>query len=530
MVPLCAASCADWRQLTRALEKDPLAFLKREARPCFDAHVGLGPGACCGQITPEAYADHVRRIERFLAGNHREFVDELASEMREAAEELDFERAGRLKARIDTINSLADKQHAVSSRDLNADVIGFFREETVAGAHVLVIREGHIVISNEFVLNRGTDVPDQDLLRNFLFRYYDTTTSVPREVIVRTPPEDAEAMGEWLTAKLDSAHGAKVRFTAPQKGEKADLVAMAETNARHALMRYKVRTNYDDKRINNALLQLESALALDAPPMRIECFDISTIHGSYTVASMVVFTGGKPDKNQYRRFKIKTPLSEANDFLSMQEVMRRRYAPERMADERFGSKPDLIILDGGKPQLTAALAMFEEMGIDDIAICGLAKRDEELFVPWQDTGPVVLPSGSASLYLVKQVRDEAHRFAITFHRELRGKGMTASILDEVAGMGPVRKKALLKHFKSFRNLKAATLEEVKAARVVPDEVAEEVVRVLAQYTVQREASDAALNAAPDAPGDPDAGGAPEDRPAALAAASPDEIPEVPHER
>ncbi len=493
VVPLCAASCADWRQLTRALEKDPLAFLKREARPCFDAHVGLGPGACCGQITPEAYADHVRRIERFLAGNHREFVDELASEMREAAEELDFERAGRLKARIDTINSLADKQHAVSSRDLNADVIGFFREETVAGAHVLVIREGHIVISNEFVLNRGTDVPDQDLLRNFLFRYYDTTTSVPREVIVRTPPEDAEAMGEWLTAKLDSAHGAKVRFTAPQKGEKADLVAMAETNARHALMRYKVRTNYDDKRINNALLQLESALALDAPPMRIECFDISTIHGSYTVASMVVFTGGKPDKNQYRRFKIKTPLSEANDFLSMQEVMRRRYAPERMADERFGSKPDLIILDGGKPQLTAALAMFEEMGIDDIAICGLAKRDEELFVPWQDTGPVVLPSGSASLYLVKQVRDEAHRFAITFHRELRGKGMTASILDEVAGMGPVRKKALLKHFKSFKHLKNATLEEIKAAKVVPEEVAEELVRVLAQYNERKTEQEERLN-------------------------------------
>lgn len=219
--------------------------------------------------------------------------------------------------------------------------------------------------------------------------------------------------------------------------------------------------------------------------MRIECFDISTIHGSYTVASMVVFTNGKPDKNQYRRFKIKTPLDEANDFLSMQEVMSRRYAPERMADERFGSKPDLIILDGGKPQLSAALEKFDRMGIDDIAMCGLAKRDEELFVPWQDTGPVVLPSGSASLYLVKQVRDEAHRFAITFHRELRGKGMTASILDDVTGMGPVRKKALLKHFKSFRNLKAATLEEIKEARVVPEEVAEELYRVVQQYNRDR---------------------------------------------
>lgn len=251
-------------------------------------------------------------------------------------------------------------------------------------------------------------------------------------------------------------------------------------------MRYKVRTNYDDKRINQALLQLESALALDEPPMRIECFDISTIHGSYTVASMVVFTNGKPDKNQYRRFKIKTPLDEANDFLSMQEVLGRRYSPDRMADERFGKKPDLIILDGGKPQLTAALAMFDELGIDDIAIAGLAKRDEELFVPWQESGPVVLPSGSASLYLVKQVRDEAHRFAITFHRELRGKGMTASILDEVVGLGPVRKKALLKAFKSFRNLKMATLDEIKATRAVPEEVAEELYRVLQQYNSSQE--------------------------------------------
>ena len=418
---------------------------------------------------------------RFLDGQHREFVDEMASEMVEAAAELDFERAARLKARIDTVSALTDKQHAVSARNLDADVVGLFREETVAGVHVFMVREGRIMNSNEFVLDRGTDVPDDDLLHMFLLRYYDATTSIPREVVVRTLPEDASAMEEWLTSKLANAHGAKVRFTAPVKGEKAELVALAEKNAQHTLLRYKVRTNYDDKRINNALLQLESALALDAPPLRIECFDISTIHGSYTVASMVVFTNGRPDKNQYRRFKIKTPLDEANDFLSMQEVMSRRYAPERMADERFGSKPDLIILDGGKPQLNAVIEMFDRMGVEGIALAGLAKRDEELFVPWQDTGPVVLPGGSASLYLVKQVRDEAHRFAITFHRELRGKGMTASILDEVAGLGPVRKKALLKAFKSFKNLKEAPLEAIKEARAVPDEVAEELYRVLQQY-------------------------------------------------
>lgn len=492
VVPLCAYSCSDWRNLARRMDKarergeselsmELLLGGGGSIKPCFDAHVGLGPGACCGQIKPEEYAENVRRIERFLSGHHGEFIDELLDEMSEAAAELDFERAGRIKARIDTINSLTDKQNAVSSRNLNADCIGFFREETVAGVHVLVIREGRIINSNEFVLNRGADIPDQDLVRGFLLRYYDVTESIPHELILATLPEDVDAMSSWLTEKLGSAHGAKVRFVSPKRGEKADLIRMAETNAKHTLMRYKVRTNYDDKRINDALLQLESALALDAAPMRIECFDISTIHGSYTVASMVVFTNGKPDKNQYRRFKIKTPLEEANDFLSMQEVLRRRYSAERLEDERFGSKPDLIILDGGKPQLSAALAMFEELGIDDIAICGLAKRDEELFVPWQDTGPVVLPGGSASLYLVKQVRDEAHRFAIAFHRELRGKGMTASILDDVAGLGPVRKKALLKHFKSFRALRKAELEDIKAARLVPEEVAEELYRVLRQY-------------------------------------------------
>ena len=484
IVPICSTSCADWRALQRRQEKGELAL--SNTRPCFDYHVGLGPGACCGQIRPEEYAENVKRVARFLEGNHGEFIRDMTEEMQAAAAELDFERAARIKSRIDAVKSLNDKQHAVTSHNMNADVIGLFREETVSAAHVFMVREGRIINSNEFVLDRGRDVPDEDLLHMFLLRYYEASTSIPREVILRAFPEDVAAMEGWLTQKLASVHGAKVRFVAPQKGEKAELVTMAEKNAQHTLLRYKVRTNYDDKRINDALLQLESALGMDKPPLRIECFDISTNHGSYTVASMVVFTNGKPDKNQYRRFKIKAQLDEANDFLSMQEVMSRRYAPERMADERFGKKPDLIILDGGKPQLSAVMEMFDKMGIDDIALAGLAKRDEELFVPWQDTGPVVLPGGSASLYLVKQVRDEAHRFAITFHRELRGKGMTSSILDEVAGMGPVRKKALLRHFKSFKNLREASLQEIKDAGVLPVEVAEECYRVLRQYNDKTE--------------------------------------------
>lgn len=261
---------------------------------------------------------------------------------------------------------------------------------------------------------------------------------------------------------------------------------MAEVNAKHSLLRYKVRNNYDDKRINDALLQLESAIAMQESPMRIECFDISTIHGSYTVASMVVFTGGRPDKNMYRRFKIKTPLDEANDFLSMQEVLKRRYSKKRMDDMQFGQKPNLILLDGGKPQLTAAIKIFEQMGLDvekeGIALAGLAKSDEELIVPFGKNNyeTVILPDGSASLYLVKQVRDEAHRFAITFHRQLRAKGMTSSILDEVPGLGPVRKKALLKAFGSFKKLKAASLEEIKSKKIIPTDIADELFLILHQ--------------------------------------------------
>lgn len=498
VVPLCSVSCAQWRTMNRKLEKmgyserdrkkarkngfdlPDASTVMKDCPACFDAHVGLGPGACSGSITEAEYAYHVERIERFLSGNRKEFLDELTEGMQAAAEALDFERAARLKARIDIIQSQNDRQHVVTSQTEHADVIGIFREETIAGVHVFQVREGLVLNSNEFILNRGTDVPDEDLLRNFLLRYYDTTTSIPHEVVISTLPEDADTIAEWLTEKLASPHGAKVHLIEPQRGERAELIELAERNAKHTLMRYKVRTNYDDKRINSALAQLESALALDAPPMRIECFDISTLHGAYTVASMVVFTGGKPDKNQYRRFKIRAELDEANDFLCMQEVMRRRYDPARMEDERFGSKPDLVIVDGGKPQLHAAQVMLEELGLQDIPLVGLAKRDEELFVTWQDES-IVLPSGSASLYLVKQVRDEAHRFAITFHRELRGKGMSASLLDEVPGLGPVRKKAIMKHFKSMRALRRATLEEIASVKSLPRDVAQDLFAVIAQY-------------------------------------------------
>ncbi|MDR3315543.1 MAG: excinuclease ABC subunit UvrC [Coriobacteriales bacterium] len=483
VVPLCQTQCVEWKRLKRKLEAHPELLSDPDAspegdKPCFDSHVGLGPGPCGGTCTPQEYAGNVRQIERFLAGHRREFLKQMEHEMQDAAANLDFERAARTKNRIDIVRSLEDRQHVQLAPTLSCDVVGFFREETITGVHVLTVREGIVIISNEFVLDKGLDVLDDDLADTFLVRYYEQATSIPREVVLAALPEDATVLEAWLTTKLDSSHGAKVRLVAPSRGERHELLALAERNARHTLMRYKVRTRYDEERTNSALLQLESALALERAPIRIECFDISTIHGRHSVASMVVFSAGRADKGQYRRFKVRLDTGEANDFAMMGEVLGRRYAAVRMADERFGSRPDLLIVDGGKPQLTAALQQLGQLDLD-IPVCGLAKQDEELFVPWQDD-PIVLPSGSAGLYLVKQVRDEAHRFAITFHRELRGKAMTASILDDVTGLGPKRKKLLLKAFGSLKHLRAATVEELAAVKGIPQEVARDAFAVLHQ--------------------------------------------------
>lgn len=472
VVPICSATCVEWKRAKRLLEKDPDGaavanlLLAKKGRPCFDYHVGKGPGVCVGAIDTVSYAKNVRQVENFLRGNRSEIVSELKDQMQEAAADLDFEKAARLKSRLTSLSDLDDRQQVTFPTSVNIDLIGIYREETISAACVFVVREGRTIRSVEFILDKGLDVSEEELVSGFLKRYYDETADIPAEVNLPIDLLDAEVLSEWLTQK----RGHNCVLHHPQRGEKFRLLQMASANARHALMRHMIRTGYADDRTNQALLQLESALALDAPPLRIECFDISTLHGNFTVASMVVFTNGKADKSQYRRFKIRAELDEANDFVSMTEVLGRRYSPERMADERFGSKPDLLVVDGGKPQLTAAINQLNELGLD-IPVCGLAKSDEEVFVPWDDT-PIVLPTGSASLYLIKQVRDESHRFAITFHRELRDKAMTVSILDEIPGVGPKRKKDIMRHFGSFKRLKAASVEDISQVKGVSVNLAE----------------------------------------------------------
>ncbi len=469
IVPICRATCNEWKWVNA---HDGVG----RGRACFDYHVGLGPGPCVNACTTADYAENVRRIERFLSGKHDDLEVELERRMAEAADELDYESAARYRNRLEAVHAIRGRQKVVSARPLEMDVIGFFREETVAGVHVFVVREGRVLVGNEFVLDKGLDISAAELVEGFLLRYYEDGPEVPREIVLAELPEDPEPVEEWLSS-LRPPRAARVKLTVPQRAEKRDLLTLAEENARHTLMRFKVRTRYDEERLNAALLQLESALALPAPPLRIECYDISTLHGKDSVGSMVVFANGRSDPKSYRRFKVRLDTGEANDVAMMAEVLRRRFAPERMADGRFGRRPDLVIVDGGKPQLSSALGVLGELGLQEIPVVGLAKREEELFVPWAED-PVVLPSGSPSLYLVKRVRDEAHRFAIEYHRKLRGKAMTASALDEIDGVGPTRKKALLKAFGSVKRLREASVDEIAAVKGVPLEVAERIAAVL----------------------------------------------------
>jgi len=453
--PVCRTTCLEWKQLTAKGGKPG-------GRPCFDYHIGKGPGPCVGAITREAYAENVANVAAFLEGRQAEVAERLEGAMREAAAQLDYERAARLRNSLDAVNAVLERQRVVSDRRLDIDVIGLEREETIAGVHLLLVREGRLLAGNEFVLDKGLDVGGPELIEGLLLRYYSQASHVPKEVVLPELPEDPDVVEEWLSG----LRGSRVRLLVPRRGEKRALAELAGTNARHSLARYKHRTRYDEERLNRALLELESALSLSAPPMRIECHDISTLHGTHSVGSMVVFEAGRAEKAAYRRFKVRLPVGEANDVAMLSEVLRRRFRRELVGDARFAERPDLVIVDGGPPQLRVAAAVMRELGFSAIPLAALAKREEELFVPgWDD--PVVLPGGSPSLYLVKRIRDEAHRFAVEYHRQLRARAMTASALDGIPGVGPGRKRALLKHFGSVKRLRAATVDEIAEVAGIP---------------------------------------------------------------
>ncbi|MCF0105091.1 MAG: excinuclease ABC subunit C [Eggerthellaceae bacterium] len=494
LVPICINSCTEWKRINRFTSSNKkskkerveyglveLKKNKKNIKKCFDYNIGLGPGICCGECGRNEYLKNLLKIEKFLSGKHEDFLCDLQVELNEAVKELDFNKASRIQKRIKTIEGLQTKQNVIISKSLDIDAIGLCSEENITGVYVLCVRQGRLINSLEFILDKGKDSSKEELERNFILRYYDVTSSIPRVILLEVIPEDIEVIEGWLSKKLASKHRTNVRLEQPKRGEKRKILHLAKTNAKHSLLRYKVKTNYEEKRTNKALLQLESALVLSKPPLIIECYDISTIHGSHTVASMVVFINGRIAPQLYRKFKIKAELDEANDFLCMQELIARRFSEQNLKNPRFSKTPDLIIVDGGKPQLCAVTEQLDKMGIKDIEVCSLDKRDEEIFVKWDKDQPVILPDGSESLYLIKRVRDEAHRTAITYHRKIRDKAMTSSIITEVEGIGPVGRKKLLKYFHSFKNLQKASLESIIDSKLLPLETAKELYLVLHQY-------------------------------------------------
>ena len=420
-------------------------------RPCLEYHIKRCLAPCAGQVSREEYAAMVRSVCLFLEGRTDTVEKELERQMAQAASSLNFELAARLRDQLRAVRRVAEKQNIVTGSG-DQDAVGMARSAYGVCVQIFFIRAGKMIGREHFLLEGSDEESDEAVLTAFLKQYYHRAAFVPREVLLPYPLEEQAVIEEWLTKRKQ----AKVALTCPQRGTKRDIVQMAANNAVKYLADAAARLQAEDARTSGAVAELGRCLGLKNPPQRMECFDISHIQGSETVASMVVFEGGLPDKSAYRRFKIKSTEGKPDDFLSMREVTTRRYGKAVVEN-----MPDLIIIDGGKGQLSSALAMIRGAGHAAVPVVGLAKQFEYVFVEGS-SDPVILPRHSQALYLLQRIRDEAHRFAITYHRKLRGKRNLVSVLDHVAGIGPARRKALWDHFGSLAKIKAASVEEMAA--------------------------------------------------------------------
>src|ERR687894_538867 len=445
---------------------------RRSGVPCLNYHIGRSVAPCIGAISKEEYDKIVADVIAFLEGRVDVLIREREAAMREAAKEMDFERAARLRDEVAALTHVRDRQQATIASEDSFDAVGAFAENGSACVQVFAVRDGQIVNRDSFLLDNSAEAPAEAVALQFVPQYYGTA-AVPREVLVETAePEEALAP---LAAHLSELRGARVEVRRPQRGDKRRILEMAEKNAKLGLDHEKALEETQRNRVASTLDALREELALPKLPVRIECYDISNTMGTNSVASMVVFQGGRPAKGEYRRFRIRT-VEGADDFASMAEVLRRRLERLKANDEKF-PEPDLILLDGGKGQLSAVLPVFEELGVGsdlpDIPVRSLAKRDEEVFQPGRPE-PGLLERNSPELHLLQRVRDEAHRFANTYHRELRGQAMTASVLDELPGVGPERNKKILAHFGTPEAFLNASLEELEAVPGLPGRVAREV--------------------------------------------------------
>ena len=446
---------------------------RRSGVPCLNYHIGRSAAPCVGAISKPDYDAIIADVVAFLEGRVDHLIREREAAMKEAAREMDFERAAKLRDELSALTHVRDRQQATIASEDSFDAFGAYAEGESACVQVFAVREGQIVNRDSFLLDNYAEAPADAVALQFVPQYYDSGNAVPREVLVETDESD-DALAP-LEDHLSELRGTKVDVHRPRRGDKRRILEMAERNAKLGLAHEKLVEESQRNQVASTLDALREELALPRLPTRIECYDISNTMGTNSVASMVVFQGGRPAKDQYRRFKIKT-VEGADDFSSMAEVLRRRLERLAEGDEKFPA-PDLVLLDGGKGQLSAVLPVFEEMGVGaelpDITLRSLAKRDEEVFQPGRPE-PVILRRDSPELHLLQRVRDEAHRFANTYHRKLRGREMTASVLDELPGVGPARKKKILGHFGTPEAFVNASLEELEAVPGLPYRVAREI--------------------------------------------------------
>ena len=448
----------------------PLAEIKNKYRVCLDYHIGRCPGPCADKISVAAYDEIVRKVCQFLSGNTGVVVKELTEQMEAAAEALDFETAAKYR------DTLKDVQQAITTQNMDSvsaadeDVIGIAVRTDIACVQLLRVRDGRLLEREHYYLNDANPESLATALSAFISQYYQNAVFVPKTVVLPMPIESVELIENWLSEK----RGSRVGLHVPRAGRLRKLQTLASKNAEILLTQREQNVVYSSG-VEPALVELQELLDLKHPLRRIEAYDISNLGDRFAVGSMVVLADGKPASSEYRRFKIRS-VEGQNDFAMMQEVITRRFRRAIADDAKFNKLPDLMLIDGGKGQLSAAQAAmraFATSHLPDIPMIALAKRVEEIFVPGKSE-PIVLREDNPTLHMIQRLRDEAHRFAITYHRRIRQKSLSASVLDEIPNVGPKRKQALLQHFGSIEAIRAASLDGLLSVKGIPRSVAENI--------------------------------------------------------
>ncbi|MBT9153747.1 MAG: UvrABC system protein C [Firmicutes bacterium] len=449
-----------------------VAFGVSAGRPCLHFHLKQCLGPCLGTVTTSEYGQIVKRLELLLEGKHDALLTGLKLQMEQEAQTLNFERAAFLRDQMRAIQAIVERQKFDAAELLDRDVVGVAQSLDEACVALFHMREGKVVSRQTVFLTGTADQSKGEILSAFLAQFYSFGPSIPREIVLDDTPVDMLDLEQVLSRR----RGSKATLVVPKRGAKKALTALASRNALQVLEERWHQVNGKNELARRGLIELAHYLGLPSPPERVECYDISNIQGTLSVGSMVVFNAGLPGKREYRRFRIRW-VEGANDFASLHEVLTRRLAAHRAGDAKFALLPDLIIVDGGRGQLNAALDALRQEGYEQLNAVSLAKSEELLFLPYR-AEPVALPRDSQARYLVQRIRDEAHRFAVSFHRQLRQKTARASQLEACPGIGPARRQALLKHFGGIEKMRRSSVEELAAVKGMTQAVAERLAATL----------------------------------------------------